>query len=1813
MRTLRNLRCSSDFGTFHGGMEALEPRTHLSGGVGPQPANAALARFFPSTLQWHGIRLDNWSQGSWIVQFKGEQPQAQAEARARQVASALGVNVSEVQTTLLGKFARIQTSDRITEAAIANVKGAFGFLANVEPDLLRDVNRVPNDALYGSQWPHKNTGQNVGGPELADGFGSGAGTANADIKTEQAWNVTTGSDQVVVGVLDTGVDYTHPDLRDNMWRNPGEIAGNNVDDDGDGLVDDVYGYDFVGANGSGDSDPFDPPTQGHGTGVAGIIGAKGNNAIGVAGVNWNVKILALKFFGDTGLGNTFASIQAFNYAVVLKRRGVNLVAINGSYGSIQDAQTAVFNTAEQTAIQDLTDSGVLFVASAGNDGLDNDASNRAYPASYDNPFIISVAATDNKDNLAVWSGPGSSSSYGATTVDIGAPGKDCPSTATGGGYWWFAGTSCAAPYTAGVIALMASVNKFADKSALKAGLFGSADPLPSLTGRVATGARINAFNAVRASRVEGLFVTAVSPGTQAANVTKIEVEFSGDVDPAFFAASKVVLKKANGASAFTGQETDVSLAGATITLSGRKLTIDLGATALPRDLYRLILRNDGFRDLQGNRLNGDQTQGNDDVYDFNVIAFRGPFEPNDTIATATPIILAGNNHALMEDLYIGDGIQPTSDVDMFRVYVSGPSLLTIDVLARRLPVASTLDTYVRLFSSAGQELAKNDNYEGLDSRMQFFVPGAGDYYIAVSAYPNSDYVPSSTNGRKSGGSTGDYALDVQVLTSGPETVTKTGAGTPVAIPVTGEITSTINVTDGRSISDLVVRLNVTHTFVSDLKVTLVGPDGTQVVLFNRRGGSGRNLTNTVFSDAGTVAIGAAVAPFTGTFRPEAELTPFKNRSALGTWTLKIQDLKALDSGSLVFWSIDFTHVNDITGQFELNDTVLLATDLGINGAGSRTVEATIGDGAFGLRDVDLYRFVAGAGTTVTASATPSKTATAKLVLRLFDSQGREVRADRRHRVTDSLVNFVVANAGTYYLGVSGGSNSDNASDTGNDRYDPALGGSGAPTDGTGQYTLSVSVSGGVSEGPRTLTGDRLSLGVGANGTIGLQQGTGLKLDGLEFLLGNGNISSYFSAIYDTGFIVRNAGDGSQTDVPMSLASESDAANRRAVATGLYRSLGVRRAVSFGVGDQSIAIDVTLTNRSENVINNLAWLEGFGARQGLNIPDADPLTADQTVNNIDNATHRLATSRFGNYTLGLAVPTPRQGVSVVTTFAGTGVARDPVQVLNNAADPDPSGADAGVPGTQDMVVGVNLGSLSPAQSVTFRYFLLLGNTPAEVAQMFAKIENGTGKGHLVGDPTSATPAGADLPYAVYYPEGYANDRASTFLPIVNAQAEGARVVVIAHYEKSSAFNLPVSEVLYDSATDEPNHVIAPGSRAGITLTTPTLYAQGTAGNASLPGRVKSQIPGRNGVFKDTPYALEIRSSAPVGATLSHYDFGITTGQAAISRTAPTWTFAQVQKGAGMNDFVVFQNPGDTTVKVTLTFFGANGAVAGGSFTQNLEAGRRGGWSIAALPVPNGTYSIRLDAEGPIVAALTHFDSAARTGFGTTGLPGAGATSGGTAQGQIGLAGTSEIVSVFNPSGTQATVTVNFAFANASAYRRTLTVPAFTRKQLNVAKLAGFPRGQAYSVTYTSDVPVTVNLPSQTSVGASGATLTDQASTQWLFAEGFRPSSGSAVKEYLRIYNPSLNDTTVEIQMNFNDGSSEVFRRTVAGRSTADFNVFDFVTGTKAFPGTSPGTGSFYGVRVISATPIVAFTGHYDGFLGGGFGYLGTPLGTTGTPA
>lgn len=291
------------------------------------------------------------------------------------------------------------------------------------------------------------------------------------ISAQAAWDVTRGDSNVIIGVIDTGIDYTHPDLAANMWVNPGEIPGNGLDDDGNGFVDDVHGYDFV----NNDGDPMDD--QGHGTHVAGTIGAVADNGIGVAGVMHDTQLMGLKFLDASGSGSMSNAIAAIDYATAM---GVTLT--NNSWGGGGYSQSLY------TSIQNAGLAGQLFVAAAGNASNNNDGY-ASYPATYDLDNIISVASSTSSDSLSGFS------NYGATTVDLAAPGSGILSTLPNDSYGSFSGTSMASPHVAGAVGLIYAANPTASSSEVKARLLDGVDPIAAFQGVVATGGRLNVLDA----------------------------------------------------------------------------------------------------------------------------------------------------------------------------------------------------------------------------------------------------------------------------------------------------------------------------------------------------------------------------------------------------------------------------------------------------------------------------------------------------------------------------------------------------------------------------------------------------------------------------------------------------------------------------------------------------------------------------------------------------------------------------------------------------------------------------------------------------------------------------------------------------------------------------------------------------------------------------------------------------------------------------------------------------------------------------------------------------------------------------------------------------------------------------------------------------------------------------------------------------------------------------------------------------------------------------------------------------------------------
>ncbi len=329
----------------------------------------------------------------------------------------------------------------------------------------------PNDEFFDNLWGLHNEGQSSGSK------------AGADIDALRAWETTTGSYEIAVGVIDTGIDFNHPDLVDNMWVNPNEIPGDGIDNDNNGYVDDIHGI----APYENSGDPMD--THSHGTHVAGTIGATGNNGIGVTGVNHKVSLIACKFIKPSGGGSISDAIKCLDYFIDLKQAGTDVRLTNNSWGGGSRSEAMV------AALQRSHDAGMLFVSSAGNLGDDNDEVAH-YPSSYDNvDSILAVAATTSGDYKSGFS------NYGKQSVDVGAPGSGIYSTMPGGRYGNKSGTSMASPHAAGVAALILSANPGLSNVEVKALMMETGEALESLANTTVSGKRINAANAIEAASV----------------------------------------------------------------------------------------------------------------------------------------------------------------------------------------------------------------------------------------------------------------------------------------------------------------------------------------------------------------------------------------------------------------------------------------------------------------------------------------------------------------------------------------------------------------------------------------------------------------------------------------------------------------------------------------------------------------------------------------------------------------------------------------------------------------------------------------------------------------------------------------------------------------------------------------------------------------------------------------------------------------------------------------------------------------------------------------------------------------------------------------------------------------------------------------------------------------------------------------------------------------------------------------------------------------------------------------------------------------
>ena len=1047
-------------------LEQLERRCLLAADLGTAE----------SSIFWQGETVAAQSD-SWIVRTEAGQPTVLAHLPDWQL--------TPLGTGFYGLHAPGASSTDVVGWAASTTGVAY-----VEPDYAISSSAVPNDPSFSRLWGLTNTGQS-------------GGTAGADIDAATAWDTTTGSDDVVIAVIDSGVDYTHPDLAGNIWTNPGEIAGNGIDDDGNGYVDDIHGYDFY----ADDADPMDD--DGHGTHVAGTIGAVGNNGIGISGVAWDVSIMALRFLGPGG-GFTSDAIRAVNYATAMREAGVNVVATNNSWGG------GGFSQGLSDAIAAGYDAGVLFVAAAGNDGTNNDVLPH-YPSNDTGSGVISVAATTRTNSLA------SFSNYGVNSVDLAAPGASIYSTTPGNSYDTYSGTSMAAPHVSGVIALMAAANPAATPAQLRTALLESVTPLGSLTGRVATGGLLDAAAAVAA--ITGATppddTDPVEPPADDPPVTGVGEpnDAISEATPLSFTLGEAEVEAFIGDGAYLAA--DVDLYSLFLT-AGTTVTFDIDARTLsgssPLDSYIRLFDVNGVEvaandddgtsfDSQlsytagsGTYFLGVSAYGNSG-YDPNTAGTgsiaesmgrytlrasltepaeppaddppaSGAGEPNDSIATATVLTFTAGEAEL--DAVIGDGVHETADVDLYSLDLAAGETVTIDIDAATLTEPSSLDSYLRLFDAAGSEVASNDDGDGsFDSLLTFTAESAGSYIVGVSGYGNASYDPLTAGSGTTAGSLGAYTIRVdRTETEPPETGTDEpndvlANATPVTLTyeydpeffresavaefeaVIGDGDQTnadvdlysIDLLAGDTIWIDVDAFTLPTPSTLNSYVRLFDPEGVEWNFNDDDGESMDSAMSATVYTAGTYFIGVSSATNSSYDPSNTDTNRFSGST--GDYKIRIE-----------------TTWNAVPGELlEPNDSI---GDCGILTLqyGARSFQGMLGDNGLTSEDVDLFGVSLLAGETLTvdidANSVDYYNGTGFYVsdsyLRLFSNDGTEVAFNDDdgtflggHTVYDSLLTYTAETAGIYYIGISAWYGRD---------YDPLIAGS-APQRlaDTGDYPL----------------------------------------------------------------------------------------------------------------------------------------------------------------------------------------------------------------------------------------------------------------------------------------------------------------------------------------------------------------------------------------------------------------------------------------------------------------------------------------------------------------------------------------------------------------------------------------------------------------------------------------------------------------------------------------------------------------------------------------------------------------------------------------
>lgn len=822
------------------------------------------------------------------------------------------------------------------EASVAIWLGGNPNVEFFEPNRLLVVERTPDDSSYWRQW------------------------SLPQIGAKAAWDIATGNDSVVVAVVDTGIDYSHPDLEDNIWANPGEIPGNGLDDDMNGFVDDVCGWDFV----YGDSAPTD--LHGHGTHVAGIVGAEGDNGIGIAGVNWSCSLMALKAGDDQGGMDEADEIRAINYATLMRSDyGINVRVINYSVGWYDNSAGSAGSAAERDAIQKAGAAGILFVASAGNDGLGTDVHPHHYPSGYLLDNIISVASSDNMDFLST------SSNYGHTSVDLAAPGEDIYSTVPGGGHEEKSGTSMAAPHVAGAAALLCTIAPTASYQEIRQAIFDGVDSLSRWDwDKTVTDGRLNVIKAINAlgSRFQGACWNDLDgDGTRdsgepglGGRVVYLDLNDNGTFEAggtvAIRDSTDVSLPKSISESIGITTTSSLQVSGLQGTIADIDVRVRITHTR-DEDLDVYLVSPGGvhvelFTDVGGTGDNFTNTILDDEAgtsIASGTAPFTGRYRPEGSLAALDDLDPNGTWKLELRDDTAGvtGSLWAWSIKVRTSTPISEPSVVTDQ--NGQYGFAVDPGTYaVGQVLPGGGWVATMSAVFSVKVGPGGIVSGVDFSSVTGAAVEGSVWHDADADRARDPGEGGLEGWRVYLDVDGDSEWDGDGGAAgwdstevPKTIPDQGTVTSQLTVAGivGLLI-DVDVALTIQHGWDEDLDVYLISPGGVRVELFTDVGGSGDDFTGTILDDEAASSITSGSAPFPNRYRPEGSLSILDGTDPNGSWQLEVTDDEAFLTGTLVSWSISIQMAGEPSALTAANGAYSLIA-----------VSARVPTGVYALRQV----------------------------------------------------------------------------------------------------------------------------------------------------------------------------------------------------------------------------------------------------------------------------------------------------------------------------------------------------------------------------------------------------------------------------------------------------------------------------------------------------------------------------------------------------------------------------------------------------------------------------------------------------------------------------------------------------------------------------------------------------------------------------------------------------------------------------------------------------------------------------------------------